>query len=251
MEPLSSLAAGYVTGRLSEVVESAIRSHVVERWGRHRAQQFFSTFCEAVAPEGTPDTEVKRLLDELFSDERRSEILFDACRSVCLARSKNIGPRVIALLTAKLVTGGSQADEEEAGIFAAAEELTDPEMLDFSETALRLFRRAESSSKEEDDTFAKNGSLCVRMGLETFTTSWHGDRELSVAPLDLANDIGTWAPKLKRHGLLSDDVRERQWEYRQDCELHIDEDGTARQVSWWLYFPPVAKRFAELIERVA
>lgn len=250
MEPISALAAGYATDKLIEVTESAVRTHVIERWARRRARQFFEAFCKAVAGPATTEEQLKRQLDELLGDERRSEILFDAYRSVCLTRSKKIGPRVIALLTAELVANSEEADDSEVAMFAAAEELTDSELEEFSEFALRHFNRATDSEKD-DCTLAKNGALSIQMQEETFTSSWHRDYELSVAPLDLANDIGTWARKLKRHGLVSDDVKERHWAYREDSERYIDEDGTAREVSWWLFLAPEAKRFAELIQKAS
>ena len=40
MEPISSLAVGYASGKLTELMELTVRSCVIERWGRHRARQF-------------------------------------------------------------------------------------------------------------------------------------------------------------------------------------------------------------------
>lgn len=248
MEPFSSLAVGYATGKLTELVESTIRANVIERWGRHRARQFFEAFCEAVTDEKTSEADLQQRLDDLLSDDRRSEVLFDAYRSVCLTRSKTLGPRVIALLTAELVMGESVADDGESAIFGAAEELSDSELIEFSEFAMQHHMRAKENTKDSC-SLTDAGGVRIQWGEETFDSNWHREIEVSLAPLDLANDFGTWAPKLKRHGLLSDDVKERQWDYKEDGERHIDEDGTARQVSWWLCLSSSAIRFAELIQK--
>ena len=59
MESVASLAVGYATGKLTEIVENAFRFHVVERRARYRAKEFFAVFCEAVTSEGTSDDEIQ------------------------------------------------------------------------------------------------------------------------------------------------------------------------------------------------
>lgn len=250
MDPVSSLAVGYATGKLTEIAESTVRTHVIERWGRYRAKQFFAAFCGAITSPDTTEPELNKLLDDLFADDYRSEVMFDAYRSVCLTKSRAIGPRVIALLTAELVTGGSLANDADSAIFSASEELTDTEFAEFSEFAIDHAKRAKAE-KKGSATFTRHGSLSIQMGEESIDSTWHRESEISLGPMDLANDIGSWAPKLKRHGLLSDDVRERKWDYKEDSERHIDEPGTMRQVIWWLYLQPSALRLAELAERAA
>ncbi len=250
MDPISSLAVGYATGKLTEIVESTIRTNVIERWSRHRARQFFQAFCEAVTDDNMSEADLEQTLDDLLRDDRRSEILFDAYRSVCLAKSKTLGPRVIALLTAELVTANSFADDEESAIFEAAEELSDTELTEFSDFAIQY--RSDAKAENNDScSVTRDNSLCIKMGEETFDSNWHRETDVSLAPLDLANDIGTWAPKLKRHGLLSDDVAERQRWYREDSERHVDQDGTTREITWWLYLSASSLRLAQLIQKAS
>ncbi|CAK8717822.1 MAG: hypothetical protein CDV28_11121 [Candidatus Electronema aureum] len=237
MEPISSYIAGYTTGKLTEIAESMVRTHVIERWGRFRAKQFFDAFCGAIASEGTTELELQQLLNDLLSDDRRSQVLFDAYRSVCFTKSRSLGPRIIALLTAELVTRESVADDEEAAIFSAAEELSDAELAEFSTFALDHANRTNT-----DDTSTCHRSLSINMGEELIDSTWRREIDISLGPLNLATtDIGSWALKLKRHGLISDDVRER----------HIDEPGTMRQVTWWLYLHPSALRLAELTKQAS
>lgn len=56
---------------------------------------------------------------------------------------------------------------------------------------------------------------------------------------------------MKSHGIILDDIKERQWEYKEDGERHIDEDGSVREISWWLTIPKAFFRLAELVERAS
>lgn len=211
-----------MSDKLVGLAESAIRMHVIERWSRYRAKQFFTAFCEAMLDLGVSEQELSQKLNELLADEERSEVVFDAYRSVCLTKSKTIGPRVIALLTAELVITNSIADRGEELIFAAAEELSDPELEHFSEFALSYRNKAEGATSS-DITLNSDGSITVQWARETFDSNWMTEDDCAIGPLDLARDVGSWAAKLNRLGLMSDDLSERQWRYKEDSERHIDQ----------------------------
>lgn len=248
MEPISSIAVDYVTDKIIEAVESAVRTHVIERWSRHRAHQFFDSFCKSLHDNGIAEAELSKMLDELLSDDRRSEVVFDAYRSVCLTKSRTVGPRIIALLTAELVVANAIAGAHEESIFSAAEELSDgefDEFLNFTDHHVDEARKGNNKSSVLDP----GGSLHVQMEEETIDSNWRSNRSVSMGPLDLANDVGTWAAKLKRLGLLSDDVRERQWQYGVDSERHIDEPGVAREITWWVHMHAAAIELSELLRR--
>src|SRR4051794_3456477 len=76
---------------------------VVERWTRYRAECFLQSFVKAVQFEhasGVESEETDRLLNKILEDENNSQILFDAYRTVCFSKSKEVGPRIVGLLTA-------------------------------------------------------------------------------------------------------------------------------------------------------
>jgi hypothetical protein len=247
MEPISSLVVGYAAGKFAQIAETAIRSNVLERWVRHRAKEFFEAFCKAVADENTTESELRQKLDELLTDDKRSEVVFDAYRAVCLSKSKTIGPRVIALLTAELVNSGALADDEEVALYGAAEELSDSELRELADFTIGYRDRATLEGTNAC-SIGQDGSICVRLDEASFDSNWNRESEVSVAPLDLANSVGCWAAKLKRHGLVSDDVKERQWSYPEDSERHVDQPGIAREVTWWANLSPSCVRLALLIK---
>ena len=249
MEPISALVTGYAADKLIEVAESAVKVHVIERWSRYRARQFFQAFCDALIDIGVADTEIGQKLDELLSDEKRSEIVFDAYRAVCLTKSRLLGPRVIALLTAELIITEALADESDERIFAAAEELSDAEFEDFEAFVNRQQKLTLTDAKDRPTVNKHDGSLLIQLADETTTSNWLPRDSRSVGPLDLTAHVGSWGPKLKTLGLLSDDVKERQWRFDADDERHIDEPGIAREITWWVTLEGPALRLAKLVGR--
>jgi hypothetical protein len=140
------VSASAVVGKVAaKLILKKFGKAVVERWTRHRAEQFFAAFVEALAAESAAhieSLEVDRMLDKILEDDTKTETLFDAYRRVCFTTSKDLGPRIIALLTGKLVMEGRVADEEEEKVFAAAETLGDGELLSFFKKYSECVQRA-------------------------------------------------------------------------------------------------------------
>ncbi|MFZ1934475.1 MAG: hypothetical protein WCB27_21320 [Thermoguttaceae bacterium] len=252
MDPVSSLVAGHVSGKLMDYIVSQFRSRVVERWSKRRAEQFFDEFCREVNVElsGGSSSKLDDLLSNILEDEVRSEVLFDAYRRVCLAKSRSIGPRIIGILTAELVLQNRTATDAEDAMLGTAENLTDDELLAYAAFFREQMARA-LDPKTEDVKLTERGDLRIEWYKEQFDSNWRHDERVSIAPLDLAECIGRWALKMKSHGIILDDMKERQWEYKEDGERHIDQDGSVREISWWLTVPKAYFRLAELVERAS
>ncbi len=126
---------------------------VVERWSTYRRDQFLDALLEGLQIEqasGTKNETVDHALDCLLESDENSETLFEAYRKVCFARSKNYGPRIIGLLTAELLNNSMNSDEEEESIFAAAERLSDLQLMEFKghfEDMLANFGKATECGK--------------------------------------------------------------------------------------------------------
>lgn len=252
MDNTTSFLTGYATGKVMDNLVTQFRTHVIARWSKQRAEEFFYQFCREVEREITSgDTEkVNSMLQEIIEDEVKSEILFDAYRRVSLSRSKRIGPRVIGLITARLVVAGQTASDEEDNMLLAAENLTDDELTEFAKF-VREQKEYASDDMNKDVVFNKHGDLQNKWCKEQFDSNWPQGTDVSLAPLDLGESLGRWAAKLKTYGVIMDDVKERQWDYQEDSERHIDEPGTVREVSWWIYVPKAYFEFAELIDRAS
>lgn len=252
MDPVSSLLAGHVAGKLMDYLGSKFKTSVIERWGRHRAERFFDEFCREVEIElgGTESARLDDILSQILEDEGCSEVLFDAYRRVSLTKSKELGPRIIGIVTAELVVQKRTADDIEDTILLAAENLTDAELIQYA-TFVREQQARATAKTDKDVTFTDDGSLKIEWQKEQFDSNWRCETDISVAPLNLDECLGRWASKLKSYGILSDDIKERQWEYKEDSERHVDEDGSVREISWLLYVPRASFRLADLVDRVS
>jgi hypothetical protein len=124
MGPLVPLAInkllGFATSRFS--------SHVIERWTQHRAQKFIEAFCEDVALGRS--SEAQESLDAIFESEGKTEALFEAYRSVVLAKTKSVGPRALGFLTARIINEGRTATEREEAWGQFFESASDVEMVE-------------------------------------------------------------------------------------------------------------------------
>ncbi len=246
MDPASSFLVGHVSGKLLDKLGASFRTHVVERWSRRRAEAFFDEFCRELSrqKETVDPDHLDRAFTNILEDEGCSEVLFDAYRRVAFSKSRELGPRIIALLTAEIVVERRVASDVEEAMFLAAENLTDDDLKAFA-----AFVRDQSAKAANTSAGTQHG-LNIKWHHEQFDSNWRRGDPISTAPLDLEECLGRWAAKLKLYGIVSDDVREREFNYEADSERHIDERGTVREVTWWISVSTAYFKFAELIERV-
>jgi hypothetical protein len=250
MEPITSLLASQATDSAIGGIASMFKKHVVERWTRYRANAFFDEFKRAVHESNSqiPSHQLAEMLDELITNEMNSEILFDAYRSVCLSRSKDIGPRIIALVVAEVTLEERNLTEDEERMLLAAENLSDSELTEFYEFTQE--QRSSVNKQDCDERIFRNGSLRIKWCTEQFDSNWPKTSETPIAPLNLATHIGSWAEKLSRYGLLIDDLTEKRWDYEEDGERHIDEPGSVREITWWIEIPVEGFKLADLIKKI-
>ena len=251
MEPiaLGTAVARYVSKQLA----SRFGKSVIERWTRHRAERFFDSLVEALGVEsssGTENARIDTLLEEILSDEKKSEALFDAYRRVCFSRSRDLGPRIIGLLTGRLVREGRMADEGEEKVFQAAELLGDGELLSFFKTYSDFVQKAAQEQKSKEHYYEGEDLVAV-WNEETRDSSWQHSKEseIEVGSLDLGLALGYWAVKLQSCNLLADRVTHRQQEYKEDSERHIDEGGVLSIYRWSLVFSSSCATLHELVAR--
>jgi hypothetical protein len=143
---------------------------VIERWTRYRAEQFFEAFIEALSFEtcaAAENQEVDERLTAILDDETSREVLFDAYRRVCLSRSKRLGPRIVGLLTGRLVLEGRMADDTEERVFAAAESLSDTELIEFMKSYHEHRRKAEGVTNSLSEHHMVGESVVIRWASES------------------------------------------------------------------------------------
>lgn len=252
VDPVSAFLSGHVAGKLLDGIASRFKTSVIERWTRRRAEEFFSEFCERVATladEPTSAEDLSAMLDELLEDESNSEVLFEAYRSVALSRSKRLGPRIIAIVTAELLLEETSASDIDETILQAAENLSDEDLLELAQ----FLRWQQERANDENVKHVKtdlNGDVLVEWHNQQFDSNWRKDSDITLSPLNLAEELGTWAARAESYGIISGQVVERQWDYRADSDRNIDEDGSVREISWVIRGRSEYFRLVELIELV-
>jgi hypothetical protein len=251
MEPVTSLLTGHFAGKLIDRFSRSFRTNVIERWATRRANNFFQQFCREVEIElaGGRSEELETLLDKMLQDEHSSELLFDAYRRVSLSRSKAIGPRVTGIITAKLAIEQRDPTGAEESMLDAAEQLFDVELIEFA-SFIRNYRRLATNEKPDEVNLSDRGILRIKWNSEKLDSNWDRDFDVSLGPLNLRESCGSWAKKLESLGIIQTDVTEKKWDYQEDGERHIDQDGSVREVTWWIITCDTYFVFADMIDRV-
>lgn len=238
MGPISTLVTGYAVNKMTEVGEGLFRKHVIERWTRRRAIEFYRSFCATLLSEKPSGAQLEEVLDELLGDEARSEIVFEAYRLVCLAKSRTIGPRIIAVLVAEIVQRDGIADDHEEIMLAAAEQLSDNEFLSFAAELEKL--------PGPNDL----GAIEVTLDKRQIDSNW-SQSHTEIGQGSLVETFGLWAEKLKSLGMLTEVVDERTFRYQEDAERQVDMSGSVREITWRVFFNSPSARLAKLVTRVS
>ncbi len=84
------------------------------------------------------ENEFSKIISALCEDELIAEQVHEAARSAELSRSKKVGPLIIGLLTGRLLSQKRKPTETEEKFYLAAEQLSDDELIEFSNSYLRI-----------------------------------------------------------------------------------------------------------------
>ena len=248
MDPASALVGKFLADMALSKAFDKFLSAALKAAHDRRAQAFVQSFVEVVAGDGPADVAaVSAKLEELSKNEICREALFMAYRRLALSASKDTGPRLIALLTARLIRDQRPPTELEERLLIAAEALSDGDfngLVEFLEaTAVTRSKSGEGRGEVQE----RAGWIWRRLHTETDDSSWpRGEVDLSA--VNFADELGTWALKLRNAGLVMDRVVLRRVPYSEDSERGVDEPGMERRWSWWVVFRVELLDFADLIK---
>ncbi|MFG1690693.1 hypothetical protein ACGF5M_00820 [Gemmatimonadota bacterium] len=197
---------------------------VLGRWSDYRARRFVDQFVAELGRDlETADPAVlEDRLAKIVEDESKSAALYEAFRHVLLSASREIGPRVLALHMAEVVAGLVDDLEVSDAVMSAASTLLDFEFEEFLGYAV--------ANGITDASFAESlvQVAVIKFDMTDFDSNWRGRGPTGAIPL--RSDVGSWAQKLQSVGLLVQDISEEEFDYKEDGERYIDEDGTVRRV---------------------
>lgn len=229
MQAAGNKAVDYAGDKLKDVVEDYLKDQIVLRLSKRRQDAFIDQFLRAVQKAGddaTVSAELIDLLQKLGEDDMLAEGLFEAYRKVAFSASKEIGPRVIALIAAKILVEGREPDEHENSLFAVAESFNDADfrqfhswmsLLEQSERYIDLSHRLRQSHAGGAGAAHAHAQRFVKIELHEaewkrlrtpgpVPTKLSLKRGYDANPADLYSTLGSFAPKLAMVGLLHEQI---------------------------------------------
>lgn len=250
MDPITPVLAGHLVGKALDKAIDKVWSGIA-RLSRNRADTFVEAFCrEAMRCLGCKDDiELNERIDELLKNEPAKDALFECIRSVSVCRTRDLGPRIIALIGARIFSEARQPTDDEELLLVSAESLSDQQIGGL--VALAHEAKTELAKSNKDYSKLADGSIEFEFCKEEYDSNWHRDDTVNVGPLNIGESLGRWAVQAKALGLIEDEIRERSWSYREDSERHIDQDGTAKEITWWIRLSKVALDFVELVQHIS
>jgi len=235
MEPITTaVIATAIGGELVDQTKSAIfdliKDKAIGRWSEHRAKRFLDSFVDEVRKEldvNTTSANLNDMLQSVAKSEDQTSALFDAYRRVALSASKDMGPMVIGLLTARIVLQDREASEIEEMVFEGAEVLKDKDFSDLQawmdwvhkdkQYSLALAGQEGIGAERTSIPFMVKGEKTpVYLTQEppptnavTTNFAYLLQTNKDETPLNIFRDVGPFALKLRNAGLLEEEAQPR------------------------------------------
>jgi hypothetical protein len=230
MDPIT-LAAGKKA--LALTWKHLVVEKVVARWSNYRAEIFTRALIGAFRSDR--DFQDTRELDEalraMVDADWKEEAIFDAYRRVSLARSRDIGPCVIGLMTAELLLDQRKTDDATEVMFEAAERLSDGDLRDF----LSEYGTWTGSADERGDIYHP---------IETIT------HDLAITKIvdtsSMLPGLGSWAVRAQGIGLIGERIEDESGEFESRYSVEPIE---YRKVVWKVYMGAEHRPFAAYVTR--
>jgi hypothetical protein len=247
MEPLVAIG-GYIGKKGIAILSKKFSKDIVERWSRTRAINFFGALVEMMG-DGSPEIDIALKLDALLESKANQEMLFEAYRLVCLSKSREIGPRAIALLSGQIILEGRQAAGIEEPWFEVFETFSEMELIATYEFYEKCFQKVKAGDKDyrvlgstlqikwaSDDTDAGvSPGLSKEVQIDRSTFNFH-------------EFLGPWARKLSNLGIIHARVAEELRNYRKTGNL-VDSNEATRTQTYWIDLNTYDEAHAAVIAR--
>lgn len=231
---VAGTVVAYAGQRAIDAVVDKVAAAIIRPCAERRGHAFFHKLAEVLA--GQVDGQVSpeavgAALDRVMADDPARETVYEFYRKSVLSRSRETGPRLLALLAARLVQERRIATEAENEVAEVAETCTDDDLKHFLAYFARIMG-GEGLTDAERVRKESSGYL-VRLRRETGASDW--PFFLPTNPLSLYSELGAWAAKFERAGAVKQRIKVDAHRYDDDPERHVDVSGVARQVEWFLW----------------
>jgi len=238
--------AGYAGQRALDFAVDKLATAIIRPCAERRAHAYFRQLAEAVVDADAGDIDAERIavaLDAVTKDESARETVFEFYRQSVLSRSKEVGPRLLALIAARLIKEGRTPTDGERRIAEIAEACTDDDFSAFTNYYQSL--TAGSDPKQGERVKKTPGGFLVQLDRETSSSNWPSP--MRSGPLNLASDLGPWAAKFERAGAIEQHIETSSKDYKADCERNIDMDGVLTIIKWSVFFGETCTEISRLL----
>lgn len=238
--------AGYAGQRALDFAVDKLAAAIIRPCAERRAHAYFRQLADAMAglDAGEVDAErVERILNAITKDEPSQETVFEFYRQSILSRSKEVGPRLLALIAARLIKERRTPTDNEHRMAEIAETCTDEDFSAFSDYYESLTMG--SDPKQSERVKKTPAGFLVQLDQETSDSNQPSARRSG--SLNLASDLGSWAAKFERAGAIEQDIEIRTEEYKEDSERYIDMDGVLTITEWSVFLGETCAELSRLL----
>lgn len=242
---LGSTALGYVAPSVIESIIDEVGGAMLKKCSDRRTHGYFLQLADSLGediPEPDRAVRIRAALERVAAREETRETVHEYYRRSVLSRSKEIGPRILALLAARMIREQREPTAVEHQIADVAETCTDGELSEFERYYASL--EAEASDPRRDVLLSKvtvtREGFYVRLEQESSTGS------VTVGPLCLSSELGPWAAKFERAGAIEQNVQSS----IQEGEASWDGKGLRHETAWSLCVLKACKELARMLPLV-
>jgi len=193
---VASAVAGYVGQRVLDAAVDRFALAVIRPCSERRAREYFRKLAEVLAPEPhqtLSEDAISKALDRVAEHHTARETAFEFYRQAVLSRSKELGPRILAILAAGVIRDNRTPTAAEQQLADVAETCTDDELTQFTD----CFRKITDGvvPKGATKVTAHENEYVVELGSDSGSSVF-------VSELNLSVEMGVWAAKLERAGVI-------------------------------------------------
>jgi hypothetical protein len=195
------------------------------------------------------NTQADEQLVKILSSDSMKAFLFERIRNVFLSKSRVISPIAIGFISAKVFAEKRNPTIEEECLFEALESLSDEELRAFcTEYKISIDKMKVMETKKNYPRKTTDGILIYEI-IDEFDSVRSSEKTINTGEIDLQIMYGSWARKLQSFGLIQTETQIQKFDYKEDSERHIDEDGSVERHISAVVILNEASRLYTLIER--
>lgn len=240
--------AGYAGQRAIDFLVDKLAAAVVQPCAERRAHAYFRQLAQCMAGAESEEACPEKLataLDAVTRNSPASETVFEFYRRSVLSRTKEVGPRLMAMVAARVLAACRKPTDAEEEIAELAEICTDEDFSEFA-TYYKSLEEGTSHKNSERVSTVPGGYSVVVYTDGSDTSDSHS--AVAAGPLNLSSDLGRWAGKMERVGVIEQHIETTgEWHGHIAHEMGDTEPGVRYHTEWSVFFGETCRELARLL----